>query len=189
MNEFPRIVDEILGDALKAHGFARVAEDRDFVEYESRACTLAVSYDSRRSNEVFVGLSRRDRKHGPDFDFREVIRAASVPTHLQPMGYAAIDDKSIRHLLQTVAMLLTSYCLPLLRGEEDAWLQLIAQRNTDAARYAADSQVTLALNDATDAWRTKDMAKVVELLGPVRPLLGTADRTKLEYAERKLRDT
>jgi hypothetical protein len=183
MNEFPEIADEMLGDALKAHGFARVAEDRDFVEYESVACTLAVGYDSRRSNEVFVGLSRRNRAHGPDFNFCEVIR------HLQPMGYAAIDEKSIRHLLQTMAMLLTSYCLPLLRGDEDAWSQLITQRNTDAARYAADSQVRLALNDATDAWRARDMAKVVELLGPVRLMLGTADRAKLEYAERKLRDT
>jgi len=188
MNEFAEIADETLGALLKAHGFVVVARERDLAEYESTACTLAVGYDSQRSCEVFIGLNRRDGARGPGFGFDEVIRAASVPANLQPMGYAARDEKSVRHLLQTMATLLTVYCVPLLRGDEAAWSQLVTQRSADAARYANDNRVRLTLNSATDAWRARDFAKVVELLDPVRHMLGTADRARLEYAERKLRD-
>ena len=188
MNEFTDIVDEILGAILNAHGFICSAKKRDLVMYESGACTLTVGHDSQRSSEIFISLNRRNATHGPDFGFDEVIRAASVPTGLQPTGYAARDEKSIRHLLQTMAALLATYCEPLLVGDEAAWSRLIVQRDADVTRYATENRVRQALNDATDAWHAQDFAKVVGLLDPVRSALGTADRAKLDHAERKLRD-
>jgi len=188
MSEFTEIVDEVLGDLLNTHGFVRVDKERDLAIYESASCTLAVGHDSQRSSEVFIGLNRRDATRGPDFNFGEVVRAVSVPSGLQPMGYAVRDEKSVRLLLQTIAMLLAAYCVPLLRGDYSAWSKLVSQRDSDAAHYATENHLRLALNGATEAWHAKDLAKVIELLDPVRPMLGASDRAKLEYAERKLRD-
>jgi len=188
MNEFTEIADEVLGDLLGMHGFVRVDKVRDLAMFESATCTLTVGHDSQRSNEVFMGLNRRNGTCGPDFNFSEVIRAASVPSGLQPMGYAVRDEKSVRHLLQTMAALLATYCVPLLRGDYGAWSTLISQRDADAVHYASENRVRLALNGAIEAWHTKDFARIVEILGPVRPMLGASDLAKLEYAERKLRD-
>lgn len=188
MIEFSDIVDEAIGRMLNAHGFVRTAKEHDLATYESGVCTLAVGHDSQRSSEVYVGLNRRNAVHGPDFGFDEAIRAASVPAGLQPSGYAARDEKSVRHMLQTMATLLATYCGPLLLGNEAAWSRLISQRDADVTRYATGNRVRQALSDATKAWHAKDFAKVVDLLGPVRSVLGTADRAKLEHAERKLRD-
>jgi len=188
MGEFSDIVDETFGKGLNAHGFVRSTKQRDLVKYESRLCTLAVAHDSQRSGEVFIGLNRRNAAHGPDYGFDEVIRAASVPASLQPTGYAARDEKSVRKLLRNMAELLATYCAPLLRGDEAAWSRLIAQRDTDASRYAIENRLRQVLNIATEAWHAKDYAKVVGLLDPVRSALDTVDRAKLEHAERKLRD-
>jgi len=188
MNEFTDIADEILGAMLNAHGFVRSAKEHDLAMYESGVCTLAVGHDCQRSSEIFIGLNRRNAAHGPDFGFDEAIRAASVPAGLQPTGYAARDEKSVRHLLQTMTALLATYCGPLLLGDEAAWSRLIAQRDADVTRYATENRVREALYDATKAWHAKDFAKVVDLLDPVRSALGTADRAKLEHAERKLRN-
>lgn len=186
MSQFKDIVDEILGSVLLSCGFVRVTQDRDLVTYQSSACSVNVGYDSQRSGEVFLGLIGHDKLRGPAFGFDEVIRAASVPAEACPSGYAARDEKSIRRLLQTMAKLLEAYCMPLLRGDESAWIRLEAQRNSDVDRYAVETSLRLALSRATEAWRAKDFAKVIELLGPVRHLLGAADQAKLEYAESKL---
>jgi len=188
MSEFTLIADEILGATLTAHGFVRIAKEPDLAMYESTACKLAVGHDSQRSSEVFIGLNRRDAARGPDFGFDEVIRASSVPACLQPTGYAARDERSVRQLLEIMAKLLATYCVPLLRGDEGAWSRLVTRRDAEAARYATENRLRLALNGATEAWHAKDLATVVKFLDPVRTMLGTADRAKLEYAERKLRD-
>ena len=188
MKAFTEIADEILGAILSAHGFVRSTKEHDLATYESGMCTLTVGHDSQRSGEIFIGLNRRNAARRPDFGFDEAIRAASVPADLQPTGYAARDEKSVRHLLQTMATLLATYCSPLLHGDEAAWSRLSAQRDADVSRYETENRVRQALNDATEAWHSKDFAKVVDLLGPVRSALGTADRAKLEYAERNLRD-
>jgi hypothetical protein len=187
MSEFTEIADEILGDLLSTHGFVRVDKVQDLAVFESATCRLTVGHDSQRSSEVFIGLNRRDRECGPDFNFEEVIRAASVPAGLQPTGYAVGDEKSVRHLLQEMAALLTAYCEPLLRGDQSAWSKLVSQRDADATHYASENRVRLALNSATAAWHAKDFEKVIEILGPVRSMLGASDRAKLDYAERKLR--
>ena len=189
MTDFTMIADEILGATLTAHGFVSIASAPDLAVYESAACILTVGHDSQRSSEVFIGLNRRDRTLGPDFGFDEIIRAAAVPISLQPTGYAVRDEKSGRHLLQTMAKLLATYCVPLLLGDEGAWSHLVKQRNADATHYAIENRVRLALAGATEAWHARNLAKVVELLDPVRAMLGTADQAKLEYAERRLRDT
>ncbi|MBK6348410.1 MAG: hypothetical protein IPF50_00690 [Proteobacteria bacterium] len=184
MNEFTEIAEDVLGDLLGALGFVRVDKAFDLAIFESATCTLTVGHDSQRSSEVFLGLNRRDGTYGPDFDFGEVVRAASVPSRLQPTGYAVRDEKSVRSLLQTMAKLLAAYCVPLLRGEGHAWSKLVSQR--DATRYADENLVRLALNDAIEAWHVKNFAKFIEILGPVRHLLGASDLAKLEYAEQKL---
>jgi len=188
MNEFTEIADEILGPTLNAHSLVRSFKERDLAIYESRNCTLTVCHDSQRSGEVFIGLNRRNAAGGPDFDFDEAIRAGSAPVGIRPTGYAARDEKSVRHLLQNMATLLAMYCAPLLQGDEAAWSRLIAQREAEVTRYAFENHVRQAMKDATRAWLEKDYAKVVDLLDPVRSALGTADRAKLEHAERKLRD-
>jgi hypothetical protein len=188
MSEFTEIADEILGDLLSTHGFVRVGKEHDLSIFESATCTLTVGHDSQRSSEVFIGLNRRDGMRGPDFNFSEVLRAALVPPGLQPTGYAVRDEKSVRHLLQTMAALLATYCVPLLRGDCSAWSKLESQRDADATHYATENRVRVTLNGATEAWHAKDFAKIVEILGPVRPMLGASDLAKLEYAERKLRN-
>ena len=187
MIEFTAIVDEILGDLLRTQGFVRVGYEQDLVIFESASCTLTAGYDSQRSCEVFIGLNRCNATRGPDFSFDEIIRAASVPAGLQPIGYAVRDEKSIRHLLQTMAALLAEYCVPLLRGDYSAWSKLESQRDADATQYAMENRVHFALNGASEAWRAKDFAKIIQILGPLRAKLGASDRAKLEYAERRLR--
>lgn len=188
MSEFTEIADEILGDILSTHGFVRVDKREDLAVFESATCTLTVGYDSQRSSEVYIGLNRRDEECGPDFNFGEVMRAALVPTGLQPTGYAVRDEKSVRHLLQEMAALLTAYCEPLLRGDKSVWSNLVSQRDADATQYAIENRVRLALSSVTAAWHAKNFEKVTEILGPVRSMLGASDRAKLEYAERRLRD-
>ena len=187
MIEFTEFVDEILGDFLRGQGFVRAGYEQDLVIFESASCTLTAGYDSQRSCEVFIGLNRCNATRGPDFSFDEIIRAASVPAGLQPIGYAVSDEKSIRHLLQTMAALLAEYCVPLLRGDYSAWSKLESQRDADATQYAMENRVRLALNGASEAWRAKDFAKIIEILGPLKAKLGASDRAKLEYAERRLR--
>jgi hypothetical protein len=187
MSEFTEIADEVLGDLLRKQGFLCVGKEHGQVIFESATCTLIAGHDSHRSNEVFIGLNRRDASRGPDFNFEEIIRAASVPAGLQPTGYAVRDEKAIRHLLQTMAALLAAYCVPLLRGDYSAWWKLESQRVADVTLYAMENHVRLALNRASEAWHAKDFAKVIEILGPVRAKLGASDRAKLEYAERRFR--
>lgn len=188
MSEFTEIAEEILGDLLSTHGFVCVDKVQDLAVFESTTCTLTVGHDSQRSSEVFMGLNRRNGTCEPDFNFGEVVRAASVPSGLQPTGYAVRDEKSVRRLLQEMSSLLTTYCVPLLRGDRSAWSKLVSQRDADATHYAIENRVRLALNSATAAWHAKDFEKVMEVLRPLRPMLGASDRAKLEYAERKLRD-
>jgi hypothetical protein len=188
VSEFTEIAEEILGDLLSAHGFVCVDKVQNLAVFESTTCTLTVGHDNQRSDEVFMGLNRRDGTREPDFSFEEVVRAASVPLNLRPTGYAVRDEKSVRRLLQEMAALLTAYCVPLLRGDRSAWSTLVSQRAADATRYAIENRVRLALNSATAAWLARDFEKVIEVLDPLRPMLGASDRAKLQYAERKLRD-
>ena len=163
------------------------SQERDLVTYESTTCTMSRGLRQSALKRGFPWTEQARIAHGPDFGFDEVIRAALVPASSYPSGYAAHDEESIRHLLQTMADLLEAYCMALLRGDDAAWLRLMTQRDTDAARYAAENSLRLALSGATEAWHAKEFAKVIELLGPKRHLLGTADQAKLEYAEGKLR--
>ena len=48
-------------------------------------------------------------------------------------GYVARGENSARQLLETMAKLLATYCIPLLRGDEGAWSRLVTQRDADAA--------------------------------------------------------
>ena len=117
-----------------------------------------------------------------------MVSAAKVASGVQTTSYKVGNETSVRRLLQEMSALLTTYCVPLLRGDRSAWSKLVSQRDADAAHYAIENRVRLALNSATAAWYAKDFEKVMEVLGPLKPMLGASDRAKLEYAERKLQD-
>ena len=97
-------------------------------------------------------------------------------------GLMASTANALASCLSHIANLTIRYAPTAFRASDEWFEQLSKLRQEEGRHYAVKRDLTTAKREADAAWKRKDFANVVAVLGPVRFYLSASERKKLEYA-------
>jgi hypothetical protein len=173
---------------LRTYALKPVKEDVTFVRYESDAVFVNV-YHGRGSFEIGVEIGRLDRpeKYGLDYI---VSWAGKAACEAEGFGRGTMFQVSTREGVQNivprVAGLVKRYGDPFLSGRPAFYDELQKANERASIAYEREQALARIRKEANAAWATKEFARVVELLQPVRNDLTEVESKRLTYAEKHI---
>ncbi|MDG2332927.1 MAG: hypothetical protein P8Q97_01765 [Myxococcota bacterium] len=168
----------------KDYGFTCAEDDCNRVRFDSGRVFVQVVYDATRSFEVTVEMGQPDCE-GPPYNFAEFLRAFAVADHLELSAVQAADVVVARKFVERFAEVLQRHGTAVMRGDEEGFRKLQAQRNSDCNAYERERRLERGTSVAERAWNDGDYGGVVAALTPVEGDLSAAQRKKLELARKR----
>lgn len=174
---------------LRTYGLEPVMEDVTLVRYESDAVFVNV-YHGRSSSVIGVEIGRLDRPEQYGLDYI-VYWAGKQAWEAEGFGRCTMFQVSSREGVQKfvpkVAALVKRYGDPFLSGRPGFYDELQRHNEREKARYEHEQMLAEIRQEADAAWKTRNFARVVELLEPVRSELTRIESGRMAYAERHSR--
>jgi hypothetical protein len=182
---------ECFDEIAARHGMKCVAEIAGYtVTYENELSRLTVSYDSRRSREVYVLISAiqtHGGPHPPPFDQAEVLGSKNSPDATSVGCVRAEDPPSLRLVLEKLANLTDIWAGKLLDGDAEEFAALAKFREWRSVVYAQDVKSRARIRSRIGvAWEKKDYEDVLDLYRALGLHITDPERQRLAEAERLL---
>ena len=169
-------------------GMTAVEQARYVARFERPPVVIAVGYDATRSWELDVWLGHADRADDR-IDIAHAVEAIGCPravvAGLAPMQTG--EPHVLRKLLARVADALEGCGAALLSEDGAALDRAFALRAAQAAEYERVEAAQYVLEAAEEAWAAKDLARLVDLLEPIRDRLPPRHARRLAFAEKRVR--
>lgn len=181
--QFVEVVQGVFRFLGEDYGFRLAHLDSPtFVRYESATTFLNV-YHGRKSYEIGVEIGRIADPLGQSYRLPDVLSALLGQDDRRRFSFQASDPNGVRRCVHAVAELVARHCGSLLKGDDEAFGRVAAQR-AEATRVLTKDVVQRSVREAAEkAWHAKDYAKVRELYDSICDGLSPVERKRLEYAE------
>lgn len=183
---FDAAVEETFAPAMRRLGFEHERRGSYSARFDRPPVVVEVGYDATRSWELDVWVGRTDREATP-VCLAHALRAAGCPEDTIG-GLIAMqtgEPQVLRKLLARAAAALAGCGAESLREEGVALDRAFGQREEAAAAYELAQIAPQLIEEAEAAWAAKDLARLKELLDPVRDQLKPRDARRLAYAENR----
>jgi hypothetical protein len=168
---------------LAGLGLRRTAVLWPYVHYESARVGLDVGYGIVHGPRLAVGATIVEHGEHDGRSLGAAQRLLGVPE--RSAHDTAIDrEADLGPAVERLSEQLRSV-EPLLRGDPEAF-QGIRRRDKELqTANALEDSLRYAAQDADDAWRARDLERVIEVLEPLEGHLDRHQQGRLEYARRK----
>lgn len=177
-----------LGDPLRwlveEEGFRLVEAAWPSLRLESPRVRLDVGFGAVHGPELALAVGIAEHGHPERYGLGETARTLGLPEH-PSRDWVVQDDGGVRTAAERVSSALERL-RPLVAGDTDEWAALRRRGSEIGARISLQNALEYAGRDAGDAWRAKDMARVVEVLAPLEGHLPRHQQGWLDYARRRL---
>ncbi|MGH9874488.1 MAG: hypothetical protein ACRD9S_18695 [Pyrinomonadaceae bacterium] len=154
-----------------------------FVRYESDRVFVNV-YHGRTSYELGVKIGRLSDLPGREYSIEDLLDALGKR---EESGYAYASVRTPQLIVRFVPRLsavIKEYASSALRGDSATFEQLAAVQQTKGDALTKEWELQDARQEAETAWRQKDYAKLVQVLGSIEEDLTPAEAKKLQYAKK-----
>jgi hypothetical protein len=174
---------------LEGRHFTVVTCTPTYVRYESQRLFVNV-YHGRKSFEIGleVGQLTRGRREEP-YPISGIISLLDPERAADYQDYATRTAEGVDEGLRRLSALFREYAERGLFEDPGLFTRLQRQRQESGQRMARDVDLTHAREALGGLWRSRDYARVVQLLQPLRESLGPSELKKLEYAEKHIDDS
>jgi hypothetical protein len=170
------------GPTLQPHGYEPAEARWPAVRLESPRATLRIGYSATHGNAVTLGVSLQEHGDPESRSVSALQRLSGVPEHGSRdwlVESAADVDRALARIaeaLQTVE--------PLLAGDPEAFRTVRRREKEAVTANALAYELDDARRDAGEAWRAKDLERVVAILEPLEGHLERHEQGWLDYARR-----
>jgi hypothetical protein len=144
--------------------------------------------------ELSLQLGLRHKKadfdeHRDGFDLPETLSLAGFDVHIPPQWTAPRGPNAIKLALGSLAEVVRTYLLPVLRRPADFLPQWQASRKSIHEEQRAADELSSARADAERAWRSGDYKSVVKICDSIVEHLTPAERKRLDISRRHVSGT
>jgi hypothetical protein len=150
---------------------------------ESPRVRIDVGFGAVHGPELSLAALIAEHGHPERYSLGETARTLGLPEH-PSRDWVVQGDDGVRTAAERVSAALERQ-RPLVAGDPDAWATLRRRDSEIGARIALETALGYAARDAGDAWRAKDMARVVAVLAPLEGHLPRHQQGWLDYARRR----
>lgn len=178
---FPEAVEANFG-FLAGRGFKRVQSEETLLRFQSNRVYVNV-YHGRKSFEVGLEIGPLQSVEAP-YSMSEIIRLVEANKADEYRNYSARSAEGVAEGVRQLAALFHRYVDAGLLDEPKLFESLRVDRETWKQGFALEVNLTQVRRKLEAAWHSKDYAKVVELLKPLRDALTPTELQKLDYAEK-----
>jgi hypothetical protein len=178
---FPEAVEANFG-FLAGRGFKRVQGEETLVRFQSDRAYVNV-YHGRKSFEVGLEIGPFQSVEAP-YSMSEIIRLVEANKADEYRNYSARSTEGVAEGVRQLAALFHRYVDAGLLKDPKLFESLLVGRETWKQGFALEVNLTQVRRKLEAAWHSKDYAKVVELLKPLRDALTPTELQKLDYAEK-----
>lgn len=188
VSQFVSSAQECFDEIAHAHGMHRIETPGvSSVCYENSKSRLCVAFESPRSREVVVAISRLPRLRGIagiPFDLREIIRSQYSLDAASINGKHADSTSALNDNLNELASLTKKWMVPLLGGDQEKFEFLERFR----ARESNEAPILEIIREKiVTAWWQEDYKTVVKLSKALGPRLTCRELERWTCAEEKLK--
>lgn len=172
---------------LTNDGFRPVLCEPTLARFESKRQIVTV-YHGRQSYEVGleIGPSATARVNKTPYSMSEIIRLVEPDKAEEYRNYVAQDAEGVEEGVRRLASLLRRYAAAGLFDDPDLFVRLERQRSAWKLNLARDLNLTQLRQKLDAAWRSRDYARVIDLLEPMRSELTSTELKKLEFATQEM---
>jgi hypothetical protein len=181
-------LEEQLGGPLRwlvdDEGFRLVAAAWPDLHLESPRVQLELGFGAVHGPVLSLGAAISEHGHTERYSLSETARTLGLPER-GSRDWIVAGDEGVRRAAERVSAVLELQ-RPLVAGDPDTWATLRRRISEIGARISLELALERARRDAGDAWRARDLARVVEILAPLEGHLPRHQQGWLEYARRRL---
>lgn len=173
---------------LRERGFVCVQSEPMFVRFESGRWFVSF-YHEKLSYEIYLCIGQLDG--GADevsYSMGSIIKLVDPGSAAEYRDYAAFTPEGVENGVRRLASLFRRYIDVGTLEEPGFFERLAANREAAIGEYCKTMELTRTRKNLDVAWHAKDYTEVVKLLTPARDDLTPAERGKLEYAEKKIKE-
>lgn len=177
-------LDDRLRWLVDDEGFRLVAAEWPDLHLESPRVRLDLGFGAVHGPVLSLGGEISERGHPGRYSLAESARTLGLP---EPGSRDLVveGDDGVRAAAERASAALERQ-RPLVAGDPDTWATLRRRLSEIGARISLEHALENARRHAGDAWRARDMERVVEILAPLEGHLPRHQQGQLEYARRRL---
>lgn len=165
-------------------GFQLVGASWPDLQLDSGRVRLELGYGAVHGPALSLGADIAEHGHPERYSLAAAARTLGLP---EPgsRDWVVEGDDGVRTAAERVSGALQRL-RPLVAGDPDTWATLRRRDSEADARISLEHALEHARRHAGDAWRARDLERVVEILAPLEGHLPRHQQGRLEYARRRL---
>ena len=163
---------------LREHGYELTEREWPVVTLDSPRARLALGYARGHGNRLLIGVSLQEQGEPEPRSLTTLQRLSGLPEPLAPEAADDIATSLVRISEQLRAV------EPLVAGDPDAFRTVRRREKEAETANALDYALEDAGRDAGEAWKERDLDRVVAILAPLEGHLPRHQQGWLDYARR-----
>jgi len=169
---------------LQGAGFRLVESNPARVHYETAQAFVTIEWDARSGElNVFTGPQPRKGEERDAFSLTDLLAMKGVNVPGRQIPFQVAEESKLRPFLDILAEETQVHAQSALAGDRMFFRRLKAFRSAQAQTYMRDMEVRRIRTEADEAWRKRQLDKLVALYTSIEDKLSASERAKLVYAK------
>lgn len=168
---------------LEEIGYRCVEDNLDRLEYETALSFVTIEWDSRSGElNLYVGLKPKVGDPRDAYSLTDILAMENVDTPERRRPFQIAEESRLGPFIEKLAEDTQAYAQVALSGDRMFFRRLQAFRNAQAQTYMQDMKLSQIRGEAEEAWRERDLDKIIDLYTPIEKHLSKSEKVKLDYA-------
>lgn len=191
-NEFVKLAKDKFGFLISEYNFRCVEATNYIVRFEGDKVFVSVRYDANRSYELDVEIGQLNALFSGQerpFNLGEILRLEGVAEKEYYTFFQANDSSALVNCIARLAFLLSNYAVGLLKNNIFSFKRLSDLREKECNQYELKTKLIHIRKEVRIAWKSKDYSKVAELYKPVEYAISEAEKKKLIFSQKQIKES
>ncbi len=176
---FNLAVRNILEPILELHGFTLINESAGAVQYENSNLAITISYDFRASYEVNFTITFKATNEF--YTYSEIMQLFNKKQSRYP-ELQIVKGEILNLWIEELSLFLKENLTQIINNNIEIALNLLTIREKNVKEYSKQLEDRFLREEIDKFWRTKEYARLVELLNKHEGRISGSIMKKYEYA-------
>lgn len=172
---------------LEKAGFRLAQFGSTRLQYESDQAVVAIEWDPRSGElEVFTGLLPKKGEPQEMFSLSDLLNMQGVDAPRRRMPFQVADEGGLAPFFEKLADDTRTHARSALAGDRMFFRRLKTFRSAQSQAYMRDMELRRVRSEAEQAWRDRDLNRLIKLYASIESHLSESEKGKLDYARKHM---
>jgi hypothetical protein len=170
---------------LEGAGFKLVLLEPSRLRYETAGSVVRIEWDARSGEmNVFFGLQPAKGRPEDAFSLSDLLDMVGIEAPERRAPFQVADEKKLAPFLEKMANDVLVHAQPALSGDRMFFRRLQTFRESKSYEYMRSMRLRQVRAQADEAWRDRQLERVIALYGSIEDDLSESEKVRLAYARK-----